>query len=40
VENFEVQPAECVVEVTLRLQQEAGRVDLLEQAVMQLLDAL
>ena len=41
VETFEVQPEQCLVELTLRLQAAAaGRVDVLETALVQLLDAL
>lgn len=41
VETFEVQPEQCLVELTLRLQAAAaGRVDVLESALVQLLDAL
>jgi len=40
VETFEVQPADCLLDLTLRLQQQPGRVDVLETALVQLLDAL
>jgi hypothetical protein len=39
VETFEVHPAESMLEVALRLQ-AAGRVDLLEKAILQLVDML
>ncbi|KAL4431309.1 hypothetical protein ABPG75_006565 [Micractinium tetrahymenae] len=41
VETFEVQPEQCLVALTLRLQAAAaGRVDVLEKVLVQLLDAL
>lgn len=39
VETFEVHPEQCLLELTLRLHQ-AGRQDVLEKAIVQLLDAL
>lgn len=41
IDNFDCKPAECVLDLTLRLQGSgAGRVDLLEQAILQLCEAL
>ncbi|EFN51017.1 hypothetical protein CHLNCDRAFT_141567 [Chlorella variabilis] len=40
VDTFEVLPAECRLELTLRLQHATGRVDVLENCIMELLDIL
>lgn len=41
IENFDCKPAECVLDLTLRLQGGGvGRVELLEQAILQLCEAL
>ncbi|PRW61154.1 MLO 11 [Chlorella sorokiniana] len=41
IDNFDCKPAECVLDLTLRLQGGgAGRGDLLEQAILQLCEAL
>lgn len=41
IDNFDCKPAECVLDLTLRLQGSGtGRVDLLEQAILQLCETL
>ena len=41
IENFDCKPAECVLDLTLRLQGGGvGRVERLEQAILQLCEAL